>query len=291
MLSHLHLHLEPEERKRRFLGLPAAAYTSREEFFRSHDLGRNDRLHVTEEDLVTFLREVHKEQAGQGVEYVELRFSPRRFLAQGADWSGLLASVHSALRTLSKPSMRAILLVNRDSPEGFVAQCRDQIDAGLPWTFVGLDVAGDETRYPETPMLPELFTAARKAGLGVTVHAGEFGAIAEVWRAVDELGATRLGHAVAAATSSTLLARLARDRILVEVSVTSNLALGAVTGGAPHPVRRFVDARVPVCFNTDVPLHTGRTMADEYRHVERELRVDRESVLRLQRQAYNHAFR
>jgi adenosine deaminase len=290
MISHLHLHLEPEERKRRRLGLSTGSFRSREAFFHAHDLRRSDRPTVDARDLAEFLREVQQEQARQGVDYVELRVSPRRFLSHGLSWSSFLSVTHSALRASHHPTVRAVLVVNRDSPAGFMAQCQDRISAGLPWTFVGLDLAGDEERFPHPPGLGGLFAATRQVGLGVSVHAGEFGTVTDVWRAIDDLGATRLGHAVAAGASTALLKRLARDEIMVEVSITSNRMLGAVPPDAPHPVRRFAHQGVPICLNTDVPLHTGQRLADEYRLAERELAVGPEEVLTLQRRAHRHAF-
>jgi adenosine deaminase len=234
--------------------------------------------------------ETHREQAQQGAEYVELRFSPRRFLTHGLDWDVLISTVHSVLEACRAPLMRAIILVNRDSPEAFVLECCERIANGLPHTYVGLDVAGDETRYPATPHLSDLFLVARSAGLGITVHAGEFGHVDNVWQAIDEFGAVRLGHAVGAAGSPALLSRLARDQILVELSITTNRTLGSVAPGVPHPIRRLVERDVAISLNTDVPLYTGCTLEDEYRCAEEELGIDRDSVLGIQRRAYSYAF-
>jgi adenosine deaminase len=286
----LHVHLEPEERKRRAKGLRFGGHTSKEAFFGAHSLERNDRVGVTVADLRDFLHELHREQAAQGVQYVEARISPRRFLSDGAGWSSVLQATDDVLRSLHRPIVRAILLVNRNSPDPFIARCRAEIERGLPATFVGLDLAGDETRLPDTARFTGLFSTARHAGLGRTVHAGEFHDASGIWRAIDELGAQRIGHAVSATTSPSLLSRLAKDGILVEVSITSNVALGAVPGESAHPAQRLLDAGVPISLNTDVPLHVGTTLQDEYAAAQRLLKVGLADVIRLQRAAYRHAF-
>jgi len=47
-----------------------------------------------------------------------------------------------------------------------------------------------------------------------------------VWQAVDELGAQRIGHGCSAVRDPELLRRLARDRILVECCLSSNIHTG-----------------------------------------------------------------
>jgi adenosine deaminase len=119
---------------------------------------------------------------------------------------------------------------------------------------VGFDIAGPERGNP-----PRLFRSAyeiaRLGGLGLTVHAGEDAPAEYVWQAIDGLGAQRIGHGCAAAGDPELLRRLARDRIVVECCLSSNYHSGAVKRGAPHPIRTFLEAGVPVaicCDNTTV---------------------------------------
>jgi adenosine deaminase len=115
---------------------------------------------------------------------------------------------------------------------------------------VGFDIAGPERGNP-----PRLFKSsyeiARLGRLGVTAHAGEDAPPEYVWQAVDELGATRIGHGCSAAQDPELLRRLARDRILVECCVSSNYDTGAVKRGAQHPIHAFLEAGVPVAVCSD----------------------------------------
>ena len=157
------------------------------------------------------------------------------------------------------------MLLNRDSSEQFVEEVRDVLTAGLPPSFVGIDLAGDEIKYCDVSKFVPAFSEARASGLGATVHAGEFGGPESIWRAIDELGAVRIGHGLAARSDPALMSRLAKERILLEISITSNIALGAVTASTRHPVCTFYDRGIPVSFNSDVPLHTGYGLADELR--------------------------
>ena len=130
---------------------------------------------------------------------------------------------------------------------------------------VGFDIAGPELGSP-----PRLFRGAyeiaRIGGLGLTAHAGEAAPSAYIWQAIDELGASRIGHGCSAAGDPELLRRLARDRILVECCVSSNYNTGAVRRGAPHPIVTFLDTGVPVAICCD---NTTVSRTDQIRESER----------------------
>ena len=104
---------------------------------------------------------------------------------------------------------------------------------------------------------------AADAGLGITVHAGEF-STANIEAALRVPGITRIGHGVHAATTPELLQRLADSGVTVECCLTSNVVLGAVPSLDEHPIRKFVDAGVPVTLSSDDPMRLCTTIAGEY---------------------------
>ena len=270
MTTHLHVHLEPNERKRRQLGRAKSEYRDSVQFFSEHSLRNPDRLPVGLEDLRVFIEELHAEQRSQHVDYVELRLSPRRFMSGGINLEMVLLSVDSFVSGLEKPTLKLILLLNRDSSFEFIDACHQLILDGLPKNFVGIDLAGDEKAVPDTRRFESCFGTARSSGLGVTVHAGEFGGVENIWNALDQLGANRIAHAVSARGSRKLAARLSADQILVEASLSSNVALGAVTSLDEHPLPWLLENGVPACLNTDIPIHLGIELDDEWalgRHI------------------------
>jgi adenosine deaminase len=115
---------------------------------------------------------------------------------------------------------------------------------------VGFDIAGPERGNPPR-LFKSAYEIARLGKLGVTAHAGEDAPPEYVWQAVDELGATRVGHGCSAAQDPDLMRRLARDRILVECCISSNFDTGAVKRGARHPIHAFLEAGVPVAVCSD----------------------------------------
>jgi len=115
---------------------------------------------------------------------------------------------------------------------------------------VGFDIAGPERGNPPR-LFRSAYEVARLGRLGLTAHAGEDAPADYVWQAVDELGVERVGHGCAAVQDAELVKRLARDRVAVEVCLSSNYHTGAVRRGAPHPLLTFLEAGVPVALCCD----------------------------------------
>ena len=130
------------------------------------------------------------------------------------------------------------------------AQWRDR----LPIAAVGM--GGDEAAIPAREFRTA-FDEARKFGFGLTCHAGEAGPARSVWEALDELGAARIGHGLAAAGDPALLQRMKKDAIAIECCPASNLALGLVEKFAVHPVHQFLKAGIPILPGADDPAVFG----------------------------------
>jgi adenosine deaminase len=109
-----------------------------------------------------------------------------------------------------------------------------------------------------------------------------------VWQAVDELGVGRVGHGCAAIEDGELLKRLARDRITVEVCLSSNYHTGAVAKDEAHPLARFLEAGVPVALCCD---NSTVSRTDSQREsVLAAAQVGVEAVERVHREAEAHTF-
>lgn len=276
-------------------------FRGREEFRRAHEPGarehgsangdRADRMPVSLADLADFLLDLHAEQRRQGVSYAEVRLAPRRFVTSGNGLTDILRTANDTVTALASPRIRLVLLLNRNSSEPFIDMCRAELSTGLPEAFVGVDLAGDERRFGDVERFRGFFGEARAAGLGVTIHAGEFGPEDNIWKALDRLGADRIGHGVAAGGSSALARRLATDKITIEAAPGTNVALQAVPSLSVHPLPWLIGQGVPVCLNTDVPLHTGTDLPGEWRLASGLLADDADAFLAMRTAAHNGVFR
>lgn len=132
---------------------------------------------------------------------------------------------------------------------------------------VGFDIGGDESRYP-LYHFKDVIRYVKKQGLPVTVHAGETprsGPIsgADSVKLALDYGVDSIGHAIHAVASPTLLQRLKSSGIIVESCPTSNTAIGD-NPWKHHPIRKFLDAGIPVSVCTDDPGVFKTKISKEY---------------------------
>jgi adenosine deaminase/aminodeoxyfutalosine deaminase len=131
-------------------------------------------------------------------------------------------------------------------------------------SVIGIGIGGDE-RLAAPELFEEVFAKAARAGLRLSVHAGESAGPPSIYGALDVLKAERLGHALRAADDPALLARLVREQVPLELCISSNLRTSCCPELAAHPVRRFFDAGALVTLNTDDPAMFQTTLVGEYR--------------------------
>lgn len=119
---------------------------------------------------------------------------------------------------------------------------------------VGVDLAGFEDRDTRAHYYREDFRIVHRAGLALTVHAGENDDSEGVWSAVFDLNTRRIGHALSLGESPELLRSVADRRIGVEMCPFANYQIKGfhpMPGKPVYPLKRYLDAGVPVTINTD----------------------------------------
>ena len=210
-------------------------------------------------------RENVEDAAREGLDYVELRFSPFfQSRPHGLDPAAVAEAVIAGTadgRASTGITVNLIGILSRTfGPEG----CAVELDALLMQRdhIVALDLAGDEARWPAEGF-ERLFARARDAGWAITVHAGEAAPAASVWSAIRVLGANRIGHGTRAIDDDALIDYLAEHRIGVEVNLTSNVQTQAAPSYAGHPMKRFLDRGVLASLNTDNPIVSDITWQHE----------------------------
>lgn len=204
-------------------------------------------------------RENVEDAARDGLDYVELRFSPyfqsRPF---GLDPAAVVDAVIAGIdegRAATGISVNLIGILSRTfGPDA----CTIELDALLTRAdrIVALDLAGDEERWP-AQHFERHFARARDAGWSATVHAGEAASAASIWTALEVLKADRIGHGTRAIDDAALMDYLAERRIGVEANLTSNVQTGAAESYAAHPMKAFLERGILASLNTDNPIVSG----------------------------------
>ena len=225
------------------------------------------RLVRTPVDVATLVEGLAADMKAQGTAYAEVTVTPVSHLRAGirpAELAQALTAGAAAARARSGAELSWVYDISGgDGREG----ARLTLDAALrhpPAGLVGFGLGGPEAGVRRADFQRE-FAAARAAGLHSLPHAGESTGAGEVWAAVRELGAERIGHGIAAAADQRLLAHLREQRITLEICPSSNVATGVVPGLTSHPLPGLLAAGVPVVLGSDDPPMFGTTLLEEYR--------------------------
>jgi aminodeoxyfutalosine deaminase len=246
----------------------------------------------TPEDVRLLTYEVARDMARQNIRYAELTVTPFSSTRRGIDERAFMEAIEDARRSAAA-ELGVQLRWCFDIPgeaglEAAEETTRLAVELG-PEGLVSFGLGGPEIGVPR-PQFKPYFDRARAAGLRSVPHAGETTGPQTVWDALTELGAERIGHGIAAAEDPRLMAHLAEHRIPLEVCPTSNIATRAVTDLERHPIRRLVEAGVPVTVNSDDPPMFGTDLNSEYAVAARLLGLDEHGVAALARTAVEVSF-
>jgi adenosine deaminase len=228
----------------------------------------------------------------EGLDYVELRFSPW-FMSEmhGLDPAAVVEAAAAGASTGEAETEVKVNLIGIISRTYGPEAAWKELNALLHHKdcLVAIDLAGDEANYPAN-LFTDHFTQARNAGWQVTVHAGESSGPESVWDALKVLRAARLGHAVHAQEDPVLMDYIYQNQIGIEANLTSNVQTSTVSDYANHPLRLFLERGLLATINTDDPGISGIDLAHEYEMAAPAAGLSLEQIQQAQRNALTIAF-
>jgi aminodeoxyfutalosine deaminase len=219
-------------------------------------------------DVVSLVTGLAAELAARTVRYAEVQVTPVRNRMAGISFADLAGALTDG-RALARQEYGVELgwVFDADSALGLPG-AEETVDFAVnhrPEGTVGIGLGGAELGVRRADFAPA-FRRARDAGLHSVPHAGETVGPAEVWAAVTELGAERVGHGIGSAADPRLLELLAERGITLEVCPTSNMRTAAVSSLEEHPLPTLLAAGVPVTLATDDPGMFHTDLNAEYLH-------------------------
>ncbi len=201
---------------------------------------------------------------------IELRFNPMKRNRGGEqDLDHIIAAAVRGMdrAVLEYPQVRAGLIFCLD--RSFSTALNEIIAAkAVAWQsrgVVGIDIAGPDVDGFRFADYAGIFADCRRAGLGLTVHAGETGGADEVRAAVEALEPDRIGHGVHSADDPRVLDLLRERGAVLEVCPSSNLSTGVLRNLADirRVLRALIEHEVRFTISTDGPEMLRSYLRDE----------------------------
>ena len=245
----------------------------------------------TGEDYRDIVYEYLVSCAAEGAIYVELTASADHAAGVGLSDEEHLAALAQGIddaRAETGIEGRIIMsAVRHRGPERALDVARRTVEAPHPYV-TGFGMGGDEAGFPPGDFA-DAFAVAREAGLGLTVHAGEWGGPDSV-RGGLALGVSRIGHGVRAIEDPDLVRELAERGTVLEVCPTSNVVLGLYASYAEHPLPALRAAGVPVTLGSDDPPYWDASIGGEYAVAAEQFGFGEEELREITRTALRAAF-
>lgn len=249
-------------------------------------------LFRTEEDYARLADHYLTSLARDGAIYSEVFTSPdhatKAGLSPAAYTNALGEGIERARAKTGIEGRMIVTGVRHFGVESIEAAARFAARCGHP-LVTGFGVAGDE-RQGDMEDYVRAFEIAREAGLGVTIHAGEFGGWESVAAALDHIRPSRIGHGVRAIENPDLVRRIADEGVVLECCPVSNIALEVFDSFQNHPFAKLREAGCKVTLNSDDPPYFRTTLKREYDVAREHFGLDDKALTAITRTAIEAAY-
>ncbi|MBN2552037.1 MAG: adenosine deaminase [Spirochaetales bacterium] len=204
-----------------------------------------------------------------GLYYCELRFSPEHFALENdfdrAEITRLIVRAGNEAADEVGLTIRYLLSFNRSKQTSAeMIELYDRLKRLEIPEIVGIDLTGDEINYPPEKFR-DFFALIESDGLyKSTIHAGEVTPSEQIWEAIRNLHAARIGHGTSTIDDPPLQEFLKQSGIALELCITSNYQTGSWEDERNHPVGALYRKGVPVTLNSDDPFIQNTDLTDDY---------------------------
>lgn len=247
---------------------------------------------VSENSFTKAVLDVMKTAAKEHVVYMEIRFAPMLSVTENFSASKI---IEGALKGLSMGRERygidgnLILCGMRHMPVEVNTKLVETAAEYYGYGVCAVDLAGNEAAFPVRQQ-EGMFQKAKELGIPFTIHAGECGSAQSIWDAI-ELGASRIGHGIAAAKDENLMRYCAEHEIPFEMCPVSNLQTKAVRSMEEYPFLKFLETGIPITINTDNRTVSNTSLTKEIELLQGYYGIGDKVIEKLMENARRAAFR
>lgn len=242
-------------------------FTSLSDFLDYYYIGMS--VLVTTQDYEELAYEYFKRAVADGCVHAEVFFDPQAHTSRGVPYATVVEGFSAGQRRAEKDfgiTSKLVLCFLRNLPVEDAKshfQVAESLGHFSDGTVAGVGLDSAEVGYPPE-LFREIFELAAKAGARRTAHAGEEGDPSYISGALDSLGVERIDHGIRLAEDDALMRRVVAEKKLLTMCPISNVQLRCVKKVADLPIRKFLDAGVRICFNSDDPAYFGGYLLDNY---------------------------
>ena len=222
-----------------------------------------------EDDMRRIVREAALDDAVEGSRWLEIQIDPTSYAPFVGGLTPALEIVLDEARTVSAAGPVGVAVVVAASRMRHPLEARTLARLAAryagdgPGDVVGFGLSNDERRGLVADFAPA-FRVARRAGLALVPHGGELLGAQSVMETLEHLDPDRIGHGVRSVEDPQVLDAVAEAGVTLEICPGSNVSLGVYERYDDVPLRRIIEAGVPVALGADDPLLFGTRLADQY---------------------------
>jgi adenosine deaminase len=213
----------------------------------------------TKEQLEIVIEDLFDQLVNDNVIYAEIRFAPLLHLKKGLSSKNVVEIVSNKTKIESEKSGIEVGLILCTLRHFSVDQSLQTVKLVKDFSnknVVGFDIAADEAGFPIDNHIKS-FQFARDNNIFCTAHAGEALGADSITNTLKYLKPNRIGHGVRCIEDNSLIEKIKKENIHLEICVTSNMVTKVFNNLKDHPVDFLLNKGISLSINTD-----GRTISD-----------------------------
>ncbi len=225
--------------------------------------------------------------------YIELRCSPHNYTQGGLSETEVINIIINKLKLQKHTDFRLIIIGSRHNDESIFDK-HVELTANLinnphyKEYIVGFDIAGNESLKSPGELRPKLLPLLKEC-VRFTIHAGEDQPVDNIWQAVYELSADRIGHGLTLINNPQLMQRFKDKNISIELCPSSNFQICDFTS-KKYPLIDYLNYGLKVTINTDNPGISRTTLNNEFLFVSQIEQLKKNQVLQLIYNSFKSTF-